>query len=117
MILTLRSENTEVYNLICESIGIKALPNNGTLHLPLKSVGLHSDFDDEPFDAMPEVKSNAALPSATDEAILTGSHWVSGGSSTSTTEPAASGNADIPFFHDDDDDDDDDEEEEEEEEA
>ncbi|KAF1813580.1 Phosphodiest-domain-containing protein [Eremomyces bilateralis CBS 781.70] len=36
-------QNTEVYNIICESIGIVPSPNNGTLHLPLKPIGLHSD--------------------------------------------------------------------------
>lgn len=37
------AENTEVYNIVCDSLGIKPLSNNGTLHLPLKPVGLHSD--------------------------------------------------------------------------
>ena len=37
------TENTEVYNIICDSIGIEPKPNNGTLRLPLKPVGLHSD--------------------------------------------------------------------------
>ncbi|ETN43725.1 uncharacterized protein HMPREF1541_02884 [Cyphellophora europaea CBS 101466] len=36
-------QNTEVYNIICESIGVKPVSNNGTLHLPLKTEGLHSD--------------------------------------------------------------------------
>ena len=36
-------ENIEVYNMICDSLGIQPKPNNGTLRLPLKPVGLHSD--------------------------------------------------------------------------
>lgn len=38
-------QNTEVYNIICDSVGIQPVPNNGTLRLPLKPVGLHSDPD------------------------------------------------------------------------
>ena len=36
-------QNTEVYNIVCDSIGIAPRPNNGTLRLPLKPVGLHAD--------------------------------------------------------------------------
>ena len=36
-------ENIEVYNILCDSVGISPAPNNGTLRLPLKPVGLHSD--------------------------------------------------------------------------
>lgn len=36
-------QNTEVYNIVCDSLGITPHPNNGTLRLPLKPVGLHSD--------------------------------------------------------------------------
>lgn len=35
-------ENIEVYNIICDSLGISPKPNNGTLRLPLKPVGLHT---------------------------------------------------------------------------
>ncbi|EAW14238.1 alkaline phosphatase family protein [Aspergillus clavatus NRRL 1] len=38
-------QNTNVYNLICDSLGVEPLPNNGTLRLPLRPVGLHSDED------------------------------------------------------------------------
>ena len=38
-----RSENTEVYNIVCDSLGIEPRPNNGTLRLPLNPIGLHSD--------------------------------------------------------------------------
>lgn len=40
-------ENIEVYNLLCDSLGLKPKPNNGTLRLPLKPIGTH-DIEDEP---------------------------------------------------------------------
>ncbi|KAJ4298721.1 hypothetical protein N0V88_003753 [Collariella sp. IMI 366227] len=36
-------QNIEVYNLLCDSVGITPAPNNGTLRLPLKPIGLHDD--------------------------------------------------------------------------
>lgn len=48
-------QNTEVYNIVCDSIGVKPHPNNGTLRMPLKTEGLHSDAGapqlDNPEDA------------------------------------------------------------------
>ncbi|KAF2088229.1 nucleotide pyrophosphatase family protein [Saccharata proteae CBS 121410] len=46
-------QNTELYNIVCDSIGADPKPNNGTLRLPLKPVGLHSDDDAEPSE-LPE---------------------------------------------------------------
>ena len=44
-------QNTNVYNIICDSFGIEPRPNNGTLRLPLQPVGLHSGFPpQEPVD-------------------------------------------------------------------
>lgn len=34
-----------MYNILCDSLGVDPVPNNGTLRLPLKPVGLHSDED------------------------------------------------------------------------
>lgn len=48
-------ENINVYNILCDSVGMTAMPNNGTLHLPLKITGLH-DPDaalEEPADPVP----------------------------------------------------------------
>lgn len=39
-------ENTEVYNIVCDSLGIEPKPNNGTLRLPLKPIGFHLDEED-----------------------------------------------------------------------
>jgi predicted AlkP superfamily pyrophosphatase or phosphodiesterase len=38
-------QNTEVYNIVCDSLGIRPHPNNGTLRLPLILEGLHDDED------------------------------------------------------------------------
>ncbi|KAL8677470.1 MAG: hypothetical protein Q9186_006111 [Xanthomendoza sp. 1 TL-2023] len=35
-------QNIEVYNIVCDSLGIEPKPNNGTLRLPLKPIGVHS---------------------------------------------------------------------------
>lgn len=45
-------QNVDVYNILCDSIGITPMPNNGTLRLPLKTVGLHGPDSqvDEPAD-------------------------------------------------------------------
>ncbi|XXH02738.1 hypothetical protein Hte_009123 [Hypoxylon texense] len=34
-------QNINVYNILCDSVGMNSMPNNGTLHLPLRIVGLH----------------------------------------------------------------------------
>ncbi|KAL8731534.1 MAG: hypothetical protein Q9166_003380 [cf. Caloplaca sp. 2 TL-2023] len=36
-------QNTEVYNIICDSLSVVPKPNNGTIRLPLRPAGLHSD--------------------------------------------------------------------------
>ena len=55
-------ENIEVYNIICDSIGIEPKSNNGSLRLPLKPVGLHSDkstdADDTPVDFISDEASS-----------------------------------------------------------
>ncbi|KAI5268909.1 Phosphodiest-domain-containing protein [Aureobasidium subglaciale] len=53
-------QNIEVYNLVCDSIGVVPNPNNGTLRLPLKPIGLHGSMppNDLPED-MPEDSSNS----------------------------------------------------------
>jgi predicted AlkP superfamily pyrophosphatase or phosphodiesterase len=38
-------QNTEVYNIVCDSLGIQPHPNNGTLRLPLIPEGVHDDGD------------------------------------------------------------------------
>lgn len=41
----IKVENINVYNILCDTLGLDPRPNNGTLRLPLKPVGLHSDED------------------------------------------------------------------------
>ncbi|KAL5381420.1 hypothetical protein DPSP01_007134 [Paraphaeosphaeria sporulosa] len=61
-------QNIEVYNIVCDSIGITPLANNGTLRLPLKPVGLHSDEDnlpdETPADPVPVSASPSPSPSS-----------------------------------------------------
>ena len=68
-------QNTEVYNILCDSIGIEPKPNNGTLRLPLKPVGLHSDMsdeDDKPEDFAADSDHNAGVTDAGIEAPTAG---------------------------------------------
>ena len=52
------TENTELYNIVCDTLGITPAPNNGTLRLPLKPVGHHAEPDapqiETPYDPPPE---------------------------------------------------------------
>ncbi|KAF7899928.1 hypothetical protein EAF00_004264 [Botryotinia globosa] len=61
-------QNIEVYNIICDSLGLTPNPNNGTLRLPLKPVGFHSPdtslpepADPEPSPSKLEPQTNATL--------------------------------------------------------
>ncbi|KEQ61657.1 Phosphodiest-domain-containing protein [Aureobasidium melanogenum CBS 110374] len=68
-------QNIEVYNLVCDSVGISPKPNNGTLRLPLNPVGLHDSMppqeipEDLPEDvvstsiaASPEIAKTTSTP-------------------------------------------------------
>ena len=57
-------QNIEVYNIICDSLGIKSHPNNGTLHLPLKIEGLHSDPDAPALDTPHDEEQNEPIAPA-----------------------------------------------------
>lgn len=57
------TENIEVYNIICDSVGITPLANNGTLRLPLKPIGLHSDEDNIPDETPADPVSASPAPS------------------------------------------------------
>ncbi|RYC56248.1 hypothetical protein CHU98_g9970 [Xylaria longipes] len=58
-------QNINVYNILCDSIGMDPMPNNGTLRLPLKVVGLHNDEIalEQPEDP---------VPTSTSEEVATG---------------------------------------------
>ncbi|KAF7915484.1 uncharacterized protein EAE98_011087 [Botrytis deweyae] len=55
-------QNIEVYNIICDSLGLTPNPNNGTLRLPLKPVGLHSPDTSPPEPADPEPSPSKLEP-------------------------------------------------------
>ncbi|EME49867.1 hypothetical protein DOTSEDRAFT_144256 [Dothistroma septosporum NZE10] len=55
-------QNIEVYNIVCDSLGIKPQPNNGTIRLPFKTVGLHDlNADPEIPDDAFEIDMDAAI--------------------------------------------------------
>lgn len=57
-------QNTEVYNVVCDSLGIEPLPNNGTLRLPLTTAGVHGD-DSDPVaseDSISDAPENTEAP-------------------------------------------------------
>lgn len=68
------SENIEVYNIICDSLGITPKPNNGTLRLPLKTNGFHTpdssieEPSDPPPPAPPAIPPLPPAPSASSTA-------------------------------------------------
>ncbi|KAL8714992.1 MAG: hypothetical protein Q9225_006445 [Loekoesia sp. 1 TL-2023] len=59
-------QNIEVYNMVCDSLGIEPKPNNGTLRLPLKPIGVHSDrppaADDIPEDLSSDAETGSVSP-------------------------------------------------------
>ncbi|KAH7037508.1 alkaline-phosphatase-like protein [Microdochium trichocladiopsis] len=59
-------QNINVYNILCDSIGLEPRPNNGTLRLPLKTIGVH---DSDPETALQEVP-DPAPEDAADGAIM-----------------------------------------------
>ncbi|KAM0252633.1 hypothetical protein ACHAP5_000924 [Fusarium lateritium] len=54
-------QNIEVYNMLCDSVGLTPSPNNGTLRLPLKPIGVHKpeDTPEEPEDPPTAPKESA----------------------------------------------------------
>lgn len=55
-------QNTEVYNIVCDSLGLEPKPNNGTIRLPFKTIGLHDeDSQLEIPDDPPDVDTGAQL--------------------------------------------------------
>ncbi|KXT12754.1 hypothetical protein AC579_679 [Pseudocercospora musae] len=56
-------QNTEVYNILCDSLGLEPRPNNGTIRLPFQTDGLH-DFEafvPEPDDPAPTDHIDASI--------------------------------------------------------
>lgn len=76
-------ENTEVYNIICDSLGIEPKPNNGTLRLPLRPIGLHSDASQSSNDSLKDTPVDE-VPG--DSASLTVDPAVPGSNKTSSED-------------------------------
>ncbi|KAI8632873.1 Phosphodiest-domain-containing protein [Xylariaceae sp. FL1651] len=77
-------QNINVYNILCDSIGLEPMPNNGTLRLPLKVLGLH---DDETVLDQPE----DPVPTSTSQDVATGLMSILPiATSSSTQQPTAS---------------------------
>jgi predicted AlkP superfamily pyrophosphatase or phosphodiesterase len=62
-------QNTEVYNIVCDSIGVQPVANNGTLRLPFKTQGTHNfdedvevPHDPQDEDELPEVPNLSNRP-------------------------------------------------------
>ncbi|KAI9829920.1 MAG: hypothetical protein M1826_005342 [Phylliscum demangeonii] len=58
-------QNTEVYNIICDSLWISPKPNNGTLRLPLKPIGVHADNGTEVVETPDDPPAPMAHPPVT----------------------------------------------------
>ncbi|KAK3335421.1 alkaline-phosphatase-like protein [Cercophora scortea] len=89
-------QNIEVYNMLCDSVGITPMPNNGTLRLPLTPIGLHSPDAgiETPVDPVESAASSAtttALPttSAASLAAAPPTTSVLSPTSSSVSSPAA----------------------------
>ncbi|KIW00948.1 uncharacterized protein PV09_07474 [Verruconis gallopava] len=66
-------QNIELYNIVCDTLGINPAPNNGTIRLPFKPVGQHTDTDapqiETPYDPPSEGvgKDTAIVPLSSTE--------------------------------------------------
>jgi hypothetical protein len=58
--LTNSAENIEVYNILSDSIGMTPQPNNGTLRLPLKPIGIHKPEETPGEQADPPTADSSA---------------------------------------------------------
>ncbi|CAD0081623.1 unnamed protein product [Aureobasidium vineae] len=62
-------QNIEVYNLVCDSVGILPKENNGTLRLPLKPIGLHESMP--PADIPEDMPEDSVSSGGSDELSAT----------------------------------------------
>lgn len=60
-------QNIEVYNIVCDSLGLEPKRNNGTMRLPLKPVGLHTDKGAENIEDVVDLQSAENLAPALKE--------------------------------------------------
>lgn len=57
-------QNIEVYNIVCDSLGLEPKPNNGTLRLPLKPVGRHDEAPPAEIPEDPALEVEASISNA-----------------------------------------------------
>lgn len=94
-------QNTEVYNIVCDSLGIEPRPNNGTLRLPLVPIGLHSDEeapaipDDFPGDQS-TTTSPSTLPTNSSTSSPSSATTVATTTATTTSYPLSIKNSTLP---------------------
>lgn len=88
-------ENINVYNILCDSVSMKAMPNNGTLRLPLEVMGLHDPETvfEEPADPVSAAEGVSAVEDVSTGAtstlpVATGAESTEP-SSTVSVEPTA----------------------------
>ncbi|KAI0476417.1 ectonucleotide pyrophosphatase/phosphodiesterase family member 1 [Xylariaceae sp. FL0804] len=81
-------QNINVYNILCDSVGMKSIANNGTLHLPLKVVGFH-----DPETVLEEPEDPVPTSAASDDAPTTSTSADAISSSTTATTAAAAADA------------------------
>ena len=56
---------------MCDCLGLEPKPNNGTLRLPLKPIGLHSDKPTSIDDSVPDFPAEASEPNPTASSVET----------------------------------------------
>jgi len=95
-------QNVEVYNLVCDSVGVHPLPNNGTLRLPLRVLASLADeqHDGDEGDGLHEqhedVASTALSPQRTAVATHTDAAAGGGDGDSDANTPSSDRPADIP---------------------
>lgn len=65
-------QNTEVYNVVCDSVGVDPRPNNGTLRLPFRTVGLHDDVPDYATGPEIDLPASQSAPDAMTSVVASG---------------------------------------------
>ena len=113
-------QNIEIYNIICDSLGIVPNPSNGTLRLPLKPVGIHEEDVPPADDFAPEepkgtqvwglpddadIPSGTSLPAAEDDGgtevdVSDQDEIVSADEPTSTADTSGTLGTWVDFFKD-----------------
>ncbi|KAK3365266.1 Phosphodiest-domain-containing protein [Lasiosphaeria ovina] len=76
-------QNIEVYNMLCDSVGIEPVQNNGTLRLPLTPIGLHSGGN-------PGTESNSPPDPVVATTTAASSSTITASGQTSTSSPVKS---------------------------